>query len=359
MKQLDIYNQTYCLVSDIHLHNWSTFATTDPADGVNTRLRGTLQELQRAAVILRMEYDGNLLVCAGDLFHVRGHLSPSMLNPVLETFQRLREAGFTFLCIPGNHDLESRDAHRLTSAITTLEGAGVKAINDPCCWQHGLIQLAFIPWFTSASQVMAEAKNLRERLSTPSSVDLILHAPLDGVLPWLPNHGLTPTALAELGFRRVFCGHYHHHRDFGNGVYSIGALNHQTWNDVNSEGGFLIVTPEAVHKYESKLPRFVDLSGMPPAEWATAAKSNYVRIRANLSPEESDAVKKQLSDYGALGASVQPLNQSARTRTSSAVSAGASLEESIRAFIAQQQYEHTEPLTTLCLDILREVRPNE
>src|SRR3954470_18937004 len=111
IMRMPVSNHPYLLVSDLHCHSWSAFATRD-ADGVNSRLRIILKELERAAHVLK-QARGSTIIIAGDLFHVRGQIDPEVFNPVYATIQRLAKGGFEFFAIPGNHDLKSKDTSML------------------------------------------------------------------------------------------------------------------------------------------------------------------------------------------------------------------------------------------------------
>ena len=90
----------YGIISDTHCHNWSTFATVG-VDGVNTRLSIILKEIKRAAEEVK-KAGGKRLFHAGDLFHVRGSVAPSVLNPTLKYFEQIIEMGVEPVIICGN-----------------------------------------------------------------------------------------------------------------------------------------------------------------------------------------------------------------------------------------------------------------
>lgn len=81
----------YGVISDTHCHNWTTFGSTD-ANGVNTRLKIILNEITRAAEEVQAA-GGTHLFHAGDLFHVRGSVAPSVLNPTLKCFKDIVNMG--------------------------------------------------------------------------------------------------------------------------------------------------------------------------------------------------------------------------------------------------------------------------
>ena len=226
----------YALMADLHLHQWSAFASTNP-DGVNNRLRGLLDEIERAAAELASK-GGNTVVMAGDVFHVRGSVNPVVLNSLIDCLAACnRKHGTQFVIIPGNHDLAGRDSERLGSAVTALECGYVRVTADSL--ELSVSELGgsamLVPWHESVDALTAEIGTLIEEIKAvgadPSTYDLILHAPIDGVIDGLPAHGLDPAWLGQTGFRRVFSGHYHNHKVFPAGlapteVISIGAVSY-------------------------------------------------------------------------------------------------------------------------------------
>lgn len=344
----------YGLIADVHCHNWNAFSRTNEND-LNSRLAIILDEMLRAAKEV-LNAGGDTLYIAGDLFHVRGSVAPSVLNPVKDTFDKINQLGVLIIILPGNHDLEGKRAARISNAVTALEGPKVIVTNDVA--DMGNVYL--VPWIEDINLLKSELNDLTARVMTGEKSgkrDLILHAPIDGVIPGLPCHGLDAGFLAGLGFDRVFAGHYHNHKDFGNGVYSIGAIAHHTWSDPGSKAGFLIVTDEEVKYFASHAPEFVDIApDMDKAEVELLAEGNYVRAKIRAAKNsEIEAARKWLNDCGAKGVVIQVVKESARVRTSSTIKAGASIETSVGEFITtREDIPHKEEVTRAALNVLAE-----
>lgn len=321
----------YLLLSDSHLHNWNAFSGTDP-EGRNERLMIILDEIRRhghnalAAGITTMYH-------AGDLFHTRGRLTPSALNPTLDTFRELIDAGLTIRMIPGNHDLESNTTDRLTNATAALEGVGVKLAHEPTVYEDD--QVVMVPWMPSCADLMAELKRQADALGALAQhYDAIIHAPVNGVIFGIPDHGLNPLDLADLGFKRVFAGHYHDSKHLGRDVYSVGATTHQTWSDPGTLAGAFVVGDEVIH-HESKAPAFVDLNGLDEDEIRKAAPGNYVRLKVGEATEaDIKTARQELTDMGAKGVLIASTPASkVATRTGATISSGARIEQSIAEWI--------------------------
>lgn len=353
--------KNYGLMADLHFHLWNQFSEM-LADGMNSRLAGLLAEMKRCGAVV-MASGGNTIYVAGDVFHVRGSVSPLVLNPVLDAFRELTAAGIRVIVIPGNHDLAGKNTTRLSSAVTALEGAGVEVCNEPKVYgtdKDGFV--AVVPWFESLDELKKEIETLagiyndRER----ANIDLLLHAPVNGVIAGLPDHGLDPGYLAALGFRRVLSGHYHNHKDFGNGVYSIGALAHHTFSDIGSKAGFLVVGDD-VRWMASHLPEFQDLDELvkiDPESIPLLVDGNYVRVKTELTKHsEIEQIKSELLAHGARAVIVNSIRKPEARRTgaiASTVSAGASLAVSISEYVKAQDFPNSAKVELGCQRVLAE-----
>lgn len=328
----------YAVLSDIHAHNWSVFSHTLPT-GVNNRLQIILSEMIRAADTLQKE-GGNVMVLAGDLFHTRGVMDPEVLNPVRATVSAILEMGIDIYAIPGNHDLKSRDTNELSSAIQNLEqisitGGVFRVVNKPC-FIHAGVDLAFVPWFDKNEDLLEAITELSENKDwQPAKAHLFIHAGIDGVLSGSPATGLTSTKLASYGFQRVFAGHYHNHKDFGDGVVSIGATTHHNWGDIGTRAGFLIVDAAAntIKFHDTRAPKFVDISGLDEDEVSMTAPDNYVRFRGPaMTNEQVNELREGLKKMGALGVSIEVPRTTTITRSTAPVKT-VSTRDSIANFV--------------------------
>jgi DNA repair exonuclease SbcCD nuclease subunit len=352
----------YGIVSDLHFHGWSAFSGTG-SDGLNHRLSLLLQELHRAAKNVKAA-GGRTLIVAGDVFHVRGQIAPSVLNPVRDTFHEIAGDGMSIFILAGNHDLEGRHSSRLGAAVTALELNGVATGITTIAEQTGIAyagdsdptRVTMIPWIENVEDLKAEILKYEGTIG-----DLVIHAPINGVIKGIPDCGLDPGWLQARRFRNIFAGHYHHHKNFGNGVYSIGAIAHHTWSDVGSKAGHLIVADNGeVTFHASHCPEFVELdSSMSETDMALAADGNYVRVRvATNDLAEIQGIREALIEAGARGVSIIPEPpKTTVSRTATSIKKGMTLEESVARFIDPTGTDATQaPLTNFCLDVLREAQ---
>lgn len=347
-------SKPYLIISDVHLHAWTAFATVDER-GVNTRLKIILEAIREAAETLRVA-GGHEILIAGDLFHVRGKLAPSVLNPTIVLFEWLLNSGFYISAIPGNHDLEGKHSDRIGNAILALEGIGVQVFSEPGIpaagpATRGVLMVPWQPTIASLFEILNKWKGVAR--------DVVIHAPLDGVLPHIPSSGLTATKLMQFGFARIFAGHFHNHINFEDRVYSIGALTHQTWADIGTKAGFLLVYPNEVEHVETSVPKFVDWQyDDGPDELLIAG--NYVRVKGQLTNAECEEIRKELIDTGARGVTIHPIKkESAIERTGETVSAGMSIEQSIAEYLKSTSVPNVRELAMACQEVLDEARSIE
>ena len=328
------------VISDTHNHKWDTFSTTLPT-GINDRLQFILDETWRAAETVKTN-GGDTLIHCGDLFHVRGSVSPSVLNPTVDLYQRIiDELKLNVVLLAGNHDLEGKHATKLGNAGEALSGIGVQVISEPFI-HHGR-HLILIPYMDSCDKLRETIKEQINLIPAElrAQYDLFLHAPLNGVVAGIPDHGLSALELSKLGINRVFCGHYHNHKAFGK-VYSVGALTHQTFGDVNSLAGFLLVNDDTVTHYVSNAPRFVDFD----PEWseleeAEYIQGNYVRAKLdNASNDEVEQVRKYLTGLGARSVQIIHVPKTEVSREGgSSIEAGKSIRVSLHEWCAANSYD--------------------
>lgn len=341
----------YGLISDCHFFNWSAFSSVD-ADGRNTRLMGLLNEVKRCAQEV-LAAGGDTIYIAGDVFHVRGNIAPSVLNPTMDTFNEIiRIAGVNIVALPGNHDLEGKHSTRLGAAITALESIGVEVKHHS--ERRGNVVL--FPWCESVDELWEELRSIRPE--DRENLDALIHAPIDGVIAGLSG-ALDPVELAKLGYKRVFAGHYHNHKDLGNGVYSIGALAHHSWSDVGTKAGFLIVSEDSVRWMKSHLPEFIDITAeIEPADLPMLVEGNFVRAKVEAADmKHVEAIRYELGEYGAKGVVIQAIKKAVVARDgaiAASVSAGASIETSVADYVKSQSFDNADDVKSLCLEILSE-----
>lgn len=291
--------EPFGVVSDTHYHNYTHFSTTNK-EKLNTRLVDILSATQEAFDTM---LKAGCTVCyhAGDMFHVRGKLSPSVLNPVKALYEEYSQKGLKFRILSGNHDLESENSEWLTSSSSSLASENIAIVNEATTFADQ--KVVMIPWVHKISALKKELEDIAE---THKDYTVFIHAPLNEVIMGIPDNGLDATYLEGIGFKRVFCGHYHNHKSFNDKVFSVGALTHQNFGDVSATAGYLIVKDDKVCHHETSAPKFTDISSLDDESVVRdKAKGNYTRIRIGEASDIEIAEWRQiLKSEGALGIQV-------------------------------------------------------
>lgn len=349
----------YGLMADLHAHLWDAFSTVGE-DGVNSRVRGLCDEIERCAATTILA-GGNLMFIAGDVFHVRGSVAPSVFNPVRKTLRSIKARGVQIQIIPGNHDLTGKDAsEEIGSSVKMLSEEKILVIHEPVSG-NAVMQ---IPWCSNMAL-------FRERLNAyvdkckrvgieTRELDLICHTGIEGAIGGMPHgHALDPAEAASWGFKRVFSGHYHNHVSFEDGkVFSIGAPMHHTWGDVGTKAGFLIVHPDTVQFFASHQPSFVVLTeDMLASEslMLEACDGNYVRAKLNSTARKDfDATKAKLLAMGAKAVIIEAIPEStvAEKRAGASTKSITSLRTSVIDYVNEQGM--SAEVNAACLEVMTE-----
>ena len=346
----------YAILSDSHFHNWNAYAETN-GDGVNTRLIDILDTFElcakNLASCLASCVGSTNIYHGGDLFHERGKIPPSVINYVNERLQIIHEKyGVYFYFMPGNHDMEFNDSLTLGHATKALACDWVTVIDDTTEFEDD--KVIMVPWYDKLDDLREHCEGFSDR----EDWDLIIHAPVNGVISGIPDHGLEAQEVAGWGFGRVFVGHYHSHKTFCDGkVVSIGATTHQTWSDVGTLAGFIIVDGDNVTHCESDAPKFIDyeeFESMPERKAQRHIEGNYVRVQlGECSEEEIRTIRDGLAGLGAKAIKIvaTPADKSVQ-RSDTAVESGQSLEQSITSYIDASEIAEKEAVKAEVMEII-------
>lgn len=341
--------EPFVIVSDLHFHNWSAFAGVNE-EGINTRLFTLMQEVAKAAEVLQAA-GGKRMYVAGDVFHVRGRVAPSVFNPVQVLFETLVESGIEVIILAGNHDIEGKESNDLGSAVTALRSVGCTTVSSQGGIHTGVV---LVPWSEDRAYVLSELKRMDN-----SDLYAIIHAPVNEVIKGLPPNGLDPDELNALKYKAIFAGHYHNHKQVREKVWSIGAIAHHTWSDVDSKAGYILVDRSGVHYRASHAPRFIEIvPGMSEMDMQLEADGNYIKARLETSSliEIADC-RQMLLDAGALGVSIiaEPAKMTV-ARTTAGITKGETLEASIEKFVDASSFAEAANLKAYCYDVLTKIR---
>ncbi|UNH29238.1 metallophosphoesterase (plasmid) [Moellerella wisconsensis] len=291
----------YGLISDTHYHVWNAFASTSH-DGMNSRLKIQLDATWEAAVAAK-NAGAKYLFHAGDVFHVRGSIAPTVLNNTSDLYNKIRnELGLEIFILAGNHDLETNESVLSANASTSFSkiGAEIVCSQTPKTFKVDDVCVHMISWHSDHKALLNTVKELAKTLDPSVPNDLIIHTSINKAIPGMPDVGMEAEEFEGLGFRYVLSGHYHNHKEVIPGVVSIGALTHQNWGDVGTTAGYMLINEDGSYsQYETKSPKFLELDADLDAE---KVKGNYVRISAVIKNDEDGKKLEELAKlWGAKG----------------------------------------------------------
>lgn len=271
----------FAIISDIHCHDWSSFSYIQE-DKVNSRLQETLDAIEWCVHDL-LGRGGEDLVVTGDLFHTRGKLKPSVFNPVFDLFTEICKWGIKVWMLPGNHDLENKDSDTIGNVIHAFSAIPGCTVFDKVTT---LGDFVFIPWIDQKEEFVRVINEIEE----PKNKTIFCHIGIDGVLDRVA--GKVGKVVLDRGFKNVFSGDYHNHKPLGNGIYSVGALTHHSFGDIDSRAGYLIVHKDKVEHYETSAPKFVDADDL-------SISGNIVRLQGEYTEGEVEEILVDLKKQGA------------------------------------------------------------
>ncbi len=222
------------VMSDPHFHNYKAHSTI--VDGENSRLldvENTFREIVNQAKTQRCK----VLLIAGDIFHVRGQIKPSVMASVMRSIKYATES-MEVVLIPGNHDMEDfRGGPTAVDHLAELDNCTVLKKTTVLTTSWGLT-VAAIPYCHTKEEFREEAAKIDRR---PYEV-VMCHQGIDGMGPeGMPATGITTDFMRAVFGEDIpiFCGHYHH-CGIEENVVQVGAPLQHDFSDCEKARGFWV-----------------------------------------------------------------------------------------------------------------------
>jgi exonuclease SbcD len=357
--------------ADLHL-GVERYSRLDPETGLPSRLLdflGALDQLVDYAIAEKVD----LVLFAGDAYQSR-EPGQTHQREFAKRIRRLTEAGIPILLLVGNHDMPNALGRATSTEIfDTLGVTRVHVANRPglhrIATPSGEIQVIALPWLRRAALLSREDgqgltfEDVNARLSGILS-DIIkrLAADLDPALPavvcahvWVQGaspgsehsmilgdeHTLLPSSLTPPGVDYVALGHIHRHQIVSQTppVVYAGSLERVDFGEEGHDKGFYVV----------------DIDPAKPAgerasyEFHILPGRDFITIRVELEPGESDPTAKVLGQVEAHGAALE--GAIVRLQISLPVELEAELDDAaIRAVLKPAQHY------TISREVQREAR---
>lgn len=301
------------VTADWHFHPFKAFSRIGE-DGVNSRLADIARAWRWC--LEQAKKEGCEVMCvAGDLFHVRGQLKPSVVNVVLGCISdAVDRYGMRLVMIPGNHDME--DFRGGPTAVDLFGGMmGVHVLHDRVVEING-VKFMGIPYRHDVEEFLRVARELREAHDLqPGRAVVLCHQGLDD----LTERGMPPSGLGADKVREVFgadipvfLGHYHcFWRD--DKVVQVGSPIQHSFSSEGHLNGYWIYNTEGGfcgHIINFKSPEFVTLTGDGRRSWK---RGDFVRIvMSDL--KKAEALAEDVLKNGAGGVITQIVRDAAEYR---------------------------------------------
>jgi len=297
------------IYSDHHSHAWKPYSeeiTTGVFAGVNSRLAQGLLVLDH---IRQLATKVDVVLFAGDMFHIRSSLNVITFNLTYDATAKIRMACKKLGLMPGNHDQVSRDGsnHALFSF-----GAFATVMDKPG-WHHfeaqgSKLHVLAIP-YTADSDAVRDIveRNAHTRFGGGPRI-LLGHFGVDGGIVG-SNFVLEDKNLIGVDdlkpdrFNQVFLGHYHKHQQLAPNVQYVGATMQHNWGDTGDTRGCLIWDTDVnvvKHVPLPHSPQFVKIAN--PQMISENVFHNYVEVPSNY----NQALYDQLLSEGALSVDFVP-----------------------------------------------------
>jgi DNA repair exonuclease SbcCD nuclease subunit len=258
-------------ISDLHFHAYK--AHSEIVGGINSRLA-------EIASPVRAAFESNADICdlcviAGDIFHVRGSIKPSVQNFVADLLSEMAMM-IPILIVPGNHDMEDYKTGQTSVGMFDFI-PDVSVVTAPQVLELDGQKIITIPYIHKVD----EFKGVFEGLSAEADADTItvLHQGIDTYRPeGMPESGVTPSYLMKHNAGYTFSGHYHG-PEVTKRIVNVGAVCQHSFGDVGITRGCFVFDTEAKEAKFTSLaqycPQFVDLDEDVPE----GCKGNFVRVR--------------------------------------------------------------------------------
>jgi DNA repair exonuclease SbcCD nuclease subunit len=338
------------LFSDLHGHAFKPHSVT-LSDGRNSRLQDAVEILREIHQVC-INYEIDIVLFAGDLFHSRGILRVSTFNSIYEEIARIKTVVSSFGMLVGNHDQETKhgDVHAcyaFDSIVQVLDRGGWHTFfgsND-----NERLHVFAVPYTTDKEEIESLLK-IAETSKPPGEPTCCLaHIGISGaevgsnfVLVNSDNPTIIPFTRPK--FDQVFLGHYHKYQLLAQNVRYIGSTHQHNWGDVGQNRGYCIWDTD------DGSVSFTGLRSAPKFVWHDAdemvtdstlekkVKGNFVRVKYDTQPDPRiwKKAKQSIKDHGARWVElwVEPTVTSEVTpEDESKYQPGTDLEDMIETFV--------------------------
>lgn len=305
-------NPKILIFSDSHFNENKPFSKPT-TEGVGSRFLYQLQAFE-AICDYAKENEIEHIFFLGDLFHQRTLLYSIVYDRVADVFHRAIKSGLKFHLLLGNHDMiyNSDDS---PSIVRRLKDTAV--IDCPTIYNIKNIEskIVCVPFRFKLDNLYNEIKELNEKVKDMEGKHLLFgHFEMDGIIvnnEYVLSKGMNTGIFDETVFNTIFSGHIHTAQSVNlsktRTVHFVGHMLHNTFNDENTNYGFIIYDFERMKHEYIKLDGFpefitVDIRVQEDVKKFLDNKKNrfdldYFRIRTYSHDLKLDNIFKKVLNY--------------------------------------------------------------
>ena len=269
----------YIVFSDLHLHNWGDFATTDSNTG-NSRLSNQISALEDILSVARSEKRTVLFL--GDLFHQRGRVATNVFNASMDVFNRYRDV--EVVAIEGNHD-------NVTNSINSISSLEPFTLLP----NFNLVKsLSYFEWNEDSIMAVSygeEYEELKTEIKNHKATILMGHLGVEGSMGAGKSKldgAFSVGDLCSENYGLVLLGHYHKRQFLNDNSLYVGNPIAQDFGDDGQDKGYFTFETQEGEVVDGSLkytplnyPRFIKITADNVDEFDDLdelSKNNYVRL---------------------------------------------------------------------------------
>lgn len=271
-----------------------------------------LDELLTAAA----ERKPDAIIHMGDVKDAYSPVDVEVVKFCVRAVRRIKEAGFRFIILLGNHDRISQ-SHESKNWLDVLEAAGAEVVTTPKVKKVGNAVVGCVPYLALGEEVIRAAKAVQQATQAHRGPKILLfHAEIGGAMlnsAGRLGKGPTPEEMGFENYDACFGGHIHIHQKIAPNAWYVGAPFAQDWGDANGTRGHLWVEIGASVKVEqlcTSIPHWYDIeyleeNGITP-EAGAYIRSKVLVTSRRITDQLRDEEERIWKAYGDVRIHVVP-----------------------------------------------------
>lgn len=269
----------YIVFSDLHLHNWGDFATTDNDTG-NSRLTNQISALEDILSVARSE--GRTVLFLGDLFHQRGRVATNVFNSAMDVFDSYKDV--EVIAIEGNHDNVTNSINSISSLEPLTLLPNFKLVQSHSYFEWNGDSIMAVSYGDEYEELKNEIKGHRATL-------LLGHLGVEGSMGAGKSKLDGAFSVGDLcsdNYGLVLLGHYHKRQFLNDNSLYVGNPISQDFGDDGQDKGYFTfetsdgkVVEDSLKYTPLNYPRFIKITTDNVDEYEDLdelSKNNYVRL---------------------------------------------------------------------------------